>query len=143
MVTTRFYLLLILFGCTFQAISQHDHKPVDSLITAKWADFDFKGRFTAAVEHDQVNDYYLVDLSKLPSRFERVWFMNECFKLSGIVNIDPDIQKDRILFLAKKGTNEKEVLEKLDKTYQDTRIINDAWPDDKKSNWLSVNDKYK
>ena len=96
----RIILLLgMLTGC-FALTAQHtaDQQSI-SVMLAGSADFDLHGQFSAFIQADAVNNYYLVDFKQLEGRFARVYFMNESFAHPEIVNLDPDLSKERIWFL--------------------------------------------
>ena len=117
-------------------------QPNEPSFISKYADMDFKGKFALPIEQNALNNYYLLDFSKLPSRFEKVYFMNLTFSSGELINIDPVITKSRICFMSNKLYPEAEVIavfEKIKKAVGDTTA---AWTDARKTEWLKGNDKY-
>jgi hypothetical protein len=117
--------------------------PGDPAFMEKYAKFDFKGKFAAAIDKDAANNYFLLDFSKLPARFERVYFMNLSFSSDKLVNIDPDIAKSRVCFMSSNKFTVDEVIKTLDEIKEKVSSVASSWPEDKKSTWLKENDKYK
>jgi len=103
---------------------------------------DFNGRFAMAVSRDSASIYYLLDFARLASRFERVSFMELSFRCDTIVNVDPDIMKDQVLFKASIRYPETEVsgiFQRLQTTVNQRSAV---WTREEKSAWLEHNDKY-
>jgi hypothetical protein len=137
------FLAFVLFA-SLTVFSQHGVvDPNDPAFITKYASFDFQGKFSSAIDKDAANNYFLVDFSRLPSRFERVYFMDLSFSANEIVNIDPVITKDRVCFSANKKYSEDEVLKIFGELEKNVKSASSAWSEDKKSAWLQRNDKYK
>lgn len=117
--------------------------PSDSALIQKYADFDFHGSFALMVEKDNLNNYFLVDLSSFAERFERVWFMNMVFQHPEVVNIDPNISRKQIWFQAHSRYSVQSILDQLDVCKKETMASSERWSPSEKSNWLKMNDKYK
>jgi hypothetical protein len=117
--------------------------PADTLFNAKFASFEFKSRFAVMAETDALNNYYLVDFSKLPGRFDRVWFMNLVFQHPEVVNIDPVIQKEKLWFQSNKRYPEKDIIDLLDSLMKKTTEVAKSMTEPEKTGWLKKNDKYK
>lgn len=111
--------------------------------TAKYADFDFKGKFAVLIDNDETNNYYLLDFTKLPTRFERVYFMNLSFRSVEIVNIDPDITGSRVCFMSNRKYSASETIKLFEELKRTVNIPATSWSDTRKTEWLKVNDKYK
>jgi len=142
MIRNLFFGLLMITTLAVGAQQPGVH-PSDSGFIARYAGYDFKGRFASAIEKDAENNYFLLDFSKLPTRFDRVYFMNMSFSYAKIINADPDIKKDRVCFMSKKMYNETDVLNIFEEIKEKVAIISASWPEDWKSEWLNTNDKYK
>lgn len=104
---------------------------------------DFKGKFAAVIDNDETNNYWLLDFSVLPSRFERVYFMNLSFSHQEIVNVDSDISKSRICFISNLKYKETDVLNLFKKIREQVGSVSSSWPEENKVQWLRNNDKYK
>ncbi|MEI7897501.1 MAG: hypothetical protein WCJ26_10735 [bacterium] len=136
-------LSLLLIANVMVHGQQADFNPGDPDFVAKYAGFDFKGSFAANIEHDSMNNYYLLDFSMLPTRFERVYFMNRSFLSEEIVNIDPDVLKNRVCFSASTKYGVTDVLKIFNEIKVKVSITASSWSDAEKLEWLKANDKYK
>ena len=87
--------------------------PEDPAFRARYKDLNFGDHFVLNVFSDDKNNYYAVDFSKLPSRFEKVYFMNLVFKKDKVVNIDSDISQQQVWFLASKMFTESSITDIL------------------------------
>jgi len=85
-----FFALMLLANITTSA-QQIGVQPDDPSFVAKYADLDFNGKFATTIIKDDANNYFLLDFSLLPTRFDRVFFMNLSFSSEEIINIDPVI----------------------------------------------------
>ena len=141
----RGLFLLCIMTCMIQAASAQEAvvDPADSLFNLKYAGFDFKGNFAAKATSDEVNNYYLVDMTKLSGRFGRVYFMNEMFRYAEVFNIDPAISRDKIWFQSNKRYPEKEILDLLNAAMKKTGEVAGSYTEPEKTKWLKENDKYK
>jgi hypothetical protein len=137
-----FFSLIFVGTLTVQAQSK-GIDPGDASFIQKYENFDFKGQFAVLIEQYDPNNYFLIDFSKLSTRFERVYFMNLSFTNYKIVNVDPDISKNKICFMSNKLNSEKEVIAIFDELKKKTSIVADTWSEAEKSKWLNENDKYK
>jgi hypothetical protein len=142
MIRVFIIAMSLLVSLTLSA-QQTGIQPADPAFIAKYANFDFKGNFAAAIDKDAANNYFLLDFSKLNSRFERVYFMNLSFSYDEIINIDPDIYKNRVCFMSHKNYSEADVLKIFDAIREKVLSAATSWSEDKQSQWLNVNDKYK
>ena len=142
-----FYRLLFLFALLagFSAVTraQLGVDPNDSALIKKYADFDFNGKFAVLAEKSELNNFYLINLSLLPGRFDRIYFMNLMFQHAEVVNIDPEIGRPHIWFQSNKRYPEKEVLDVLNEVEQKTLSAVKSYTDAEKAKWLRENDKYK
>jgi|WetSurMetagenome_2_1015567.scaffolds.fasta_scaffold18860_4 hypothetical protein len=127
---------------TIQLLAASEINPEDPAFRAKYKDISFGGHFIIDVLSDEKNTYYIVDFSKLPSRFEKVYFMNLIFKKDKIVNIDSDITRQQVWFLAAKMFSVSSVEEMVNSVKADTDKANASFTDKEKENWLKENDKY-
>ncbi len=138
------FVTCLFLGYAMVSIAQEENvDPADSAFNAKYASFDFKSRFAAVATTDSRNNYYLVDFTKLPDRFERVWFMNLVFQHPEVVNIDPDIRKVKLWFQSDHRYPVKEVIDLFDNLMNKTKEAAQSTTTPEKVSWLKNNDKYK
>ncbi len=140
----HFLLFSLIFLGTLTISAQNGGiQPDDPSFIKRYENFDFKGQFAVLIDKDTRNNYFLLDFSKFSSRFERVYFMNLSFTSSKIVNIDPNIARDRICFISNQIYNEADIVKIFDELKSKTTDISATWSQDEKSKWLKENDKYK
>lgn len=116
--------------------------PADPAFRAQYKDLAFGDHFVLKVISDEKNNYYIVDFSKLPTRFEKVYFMNLVFKKDKIVNIDSDISQSQVWFLASESCQVSTVEELMDSLRNETVKANASFSEDQREKWLKENDKY-
>ena len=142
-----YHILLLLFLLagirTSVKAQQFNIDPNDSVFIRKYASYDFKGKFAVKAESDDRNNYYLLDFSNLPGRFERVYFLNLSFKTTEIINLDANISRDKIWFLSDKRNPEKQVIDLFLDLKKRSLEAATAYSDQQKAQWLKDNDKYK
>lgn len=141
---------VVVFGCIILLLSAvytpacaQGVDPGSQALVEKYKNFDFKGAFSVKAEADETNNYFLVDMTRLQNRFERVYFMNQVFKLSEVVNIDPNIDKPMIWFQANRRYPEKSILDMLDGARAKTAKASADMSTDAQAEWLKSHDKYK
>lgn len=134
---------LILLGTLTINAQNGGIQPDDPSFIKRYENFDFKGQFAVLIDKDTRNNYFLLDFSKLSSRFERIYFMNLSFTSSKIVNIDPHVTRDRICFISNQIYHDADILKIFDELKSKTTDISATWSQDEKSKWLKENDKYK
>jgi|WetSurMetagenome_2_1015567.scaffolds.fasta_scaffold822803_2 hypothetical protein len=104
---------------------------------------DFAGRFSVMSQSDESYDYYVIDLTRLNDRFERVYFMNLTYDDNRIVNLDPDLEKGQTWFKVYYTHKEPEITclfnDLKDKTVEASKKMSPA----EKSDWLASHDKFK
>lgn len=103
---------------------------------------EFEGRFSVLFYSDDNYDYYVIDLTKLGGRFERVYFMNLTYADPRVVNIDADIEKDQTWFKSYYKYTEDEIIclfKDLKKRTDETRLRMTA---EEKSAWMVKFDKF-
>ena len=137
------FLAMMLVACVTLSAQQPVVQPDDPAFIAKYANLDFRGRFALAVDKDASNNYFLLDFSKLSTRFEKVCYMNLSFTYHELVNIDPDITKTRVCFSASRNYAETEVIKLFDEIKEKVNSMAASWSEDRKSDWMKSNDKYK
>jgi hypothetical protein len=135
------FVLLATLGLTLKA----QNKPVssgDSHFTEGLTEIDLKGDFCKAVLRDSVNVLYLVDFVQIPEHFSRVYFMNLSFSYGEIVNIDPDLTRNKIGFYANIRYPEQDILKIFGELKSQVVKVTGEWSAVQKSEWLKENDKY-
>lgn len=101
-------IFTILVGSAF---AQNESKKVGKKIV-------FGKEFVMVVDKGENNTNYLVDMTKLTSKFERVYFMDLVYKDSKIISMDSDINKDQLRFAA----NNKYPFQEIKKIFLDFKV---------------------
>jgi hypothetical protein len=83
-----------------------NNQPANSMV---FNQREFADRFSVLFTSEDDYDYYVIDLTKLKDRFERVYFMNLTYQDNRIINLDPDVEKDQIWFKSFHKYNETEI----------------------------------
>jgi hypothetical protein len=136
-----FIAILVSLSSGLTMAQSGNHAVEDQNSLQAYASYDFQGKFAAMVGQVGNNKVYLVDFSLLPTRFERVFFMNLSFGSYEIVNMDPTVTENRVRFMSDRNNAEKDVLQQLSELRERTVKAN-AWTEDQKAAWLKKNDKY-
>lgn len=104
---------------------------------------EFGDRFSVLIYSDVNYDYYVIDLTKLGGRFERVYFMNLTYTDSKVVNIDADIEKDQTWFKSYYKNTEVEITCLFKDLIEKTDEARMGMTAEEKSAWMVKNDKFK
>ncbi len=128
-------IVFALFFMTISALAQESDLQFDQ--------HKFGDRFCVLAVDDGENNYYVTDLTKLPSRFERIYFLNLVYKEKIVVNIDPDIDNEQMWFKAFDITAEEEVICLINDLKDEALEANAQFSDEERSTWLEQYDKYK
>ena len=102
----------------------------------------FGDKFSLQPANDSEYDYYVVDLTKLPSRFERIYFLNLVYRTDSVVNIDPDINDDMMWFKAYHLYNPENISCLLDEYKVRANRAEEEYSDEEKAGWLQSHDKF-
>lgn len=119
------------------------YDPGDTILLKSAESFDFKGKFVVRYANDEKNRYYLADFSKFSGRFEKVFFMNQVFTEQRIVNIDGDISKNQVWFLASIIYPESDIVALFEQLKKETEEKARGMSQAEMEWWLKQNDKYK
>jgi hypothetical protein len=130
-------------GITIRAVSAGTVDPSDPAFRAGYAGISFGDQFSLMVISDATNNYYIVDFSKLPTKFQKVYFMNLIFGEKKVVNIDSDLSQERIWFLSNRNTPEEEVTNLFLSLKQKTDEKSAGMSAAEQEAWLKSNNKYK
>ena len=101
----------------------------------------FEGRFCITQPSDSNFDYYVVDLDKLDSRFEKVYFLNLTYQDSKIINIDPDITKHQLWFKSYYLDEKTEIIRLMEDFRTKARDASLSMSGEEQDSWLMKNDK--
>jgi len=104
---------------------------------------EFGDRFSVLFISEDNYDYYVVDLTKLGGRFERVYFMNLAFADPRVVNLDGDIEKDQTWFKSFYKYKEDEITCLLKDLKEKTEKAGLEMTTEEKSAWMAKFDKFK
>jgi hypothetical protein len=139
-------IMLTLISVTFiqaQQTSTASIDPTDPAFRQKFSKVDFDGKFYFLAVKDAVNDYYMADFTRLPGKFERVYFVNLVYKSDKIVNIDADLSQDRVWFMVSNKYSKQEAGDEfvrlLDRTLKAAETMSPTEQDE----WMKKNDKFK
>lgn len=77
----------------------------------------FGKEFVKMIDRGENNTIYLVDMTKLTSKFERVYFMNLVYNDNKIISMDSDINKDQLSF----GAANKYPFQEIEKLFLDLK----------------------
>ncbi|MBC8314166.1 MAG: hypothetical protein H8E51_01570 [Bacteroidetes bacterium] len=145
-IYTCFFLSLFFLGSSGLIVAQHESElwiaPSNPDFRAKYADVEFGEAIAVKVIESQTKNYFIVDLTKFNSRFEKIWYINLVFKEEKIVNIDPDIANDRLWFQASRQYDESDVLELFASLKEKTDQVSLKMTLQEKKEWMVKNDKY-
>lgn len=104
---------------------------------------DFGGNLALRVAGDTTNNYFILDLTRFNSKFDKVWFIYRIFHEEKPVLIDSDISSDRLWFSANRRYNENDVLDLFLKLKLATDEVSGRMTEEEKGEWMKTNDKYK
>jgi hypothetical protein len=125
-----------------QSISKPAGNGQQSEVSLVFNQQDFGSRFSVLFYSDDNYDYYVIDLTKLGDRFERVYFMNLTYTDARIVNLDSDIDKDQTFFKAYYKYKDEEItclFKDLKEKTEETRL---GMTTEEKSAWMAKYDKF-
>ena len=100
------------------------------------------GKFAVWAGSNGERSYYYFDLTQLPTRFDKVCFMNLLYKNEPIVSMDSDIRKDQLQVMAESRLTEKQVLDELDQLKQKVAKTAASMNEAEKTTYLKTNDKF-
>lgn len=140
-------VFLILMSVLFLASNgqSYDNKQVSGKSAALPLVFDqkeFGERFSVLVYSEDDYDYYVIDLTKLADRFERVYFMNLTYGESRLINIDAGVDKDQIWFKAFHQYKETEITCLCKDLKEKASSAGKDMTTGEKSAWMAKNDKF-
>jgi len=104
---------------------------------------DFGDKFSVLFTSDDQFDYYVIDLSKLEGRFEKVYFMNLAFNEPKIVNLDGDVSKDQTWFKSYYTYKSDEISCLFKELKEKSAEVTRTMTVEEKSEWMLQNDKFK
>ncbi|MBE0647200.1 MAG: hypothetical protein IH596_05385 [Bacteroidales bacterium] len=146
-VVIRILCLVFLVGvssATFsQEVSQSVIDPHDPVFREQFKDVAFGEELALFAAADNTNNYFILDMTRFSSRFEKIWFLYRIFQEEKVVNIDSDISSSRFWFLANRKYSEKEVLDIFSELKKSTDEVSGRMTEEEKSEWMKANDKYK
>lgn len=115
----------------------------NSQITLAFDQKDFNERFSVFYSSEGDYDYYVIDLTQLGGRFERIYFMNLTYSDSRIVNLDADLEKEQTWFKAYHKYTETEIECLFNDLKEETKQDSQKMTDEEKSAWMVKFDKFK
>jgi hypothetical protein len=140
-------LLLFFLGLSGTLFAQKANgteiNPGDPAFRAKYDKVDFKGKLAVKILSDETNNYYMVDFSRMKTRFEKVLFLNLSYQDKSIVNMEGDLSHDRIWYLSAKQNKGKDVLKKFDGIYAKMKEQEKTMSEKQQFEYLRKADKFK
>jgi hypothetical protein len=142
----RIVFLILLSVMFMTANSQSEYKtiginpPANSLV---FNQKEFGDRFSVLFNSEGDYDYYVIDLTKLNDRFERVYFMNLTYLDQKLINLDSDVEKAQIWFKVYHEYNETEITCLFNDLKEKAARASLEMTAGDKSAWLTKNDKFK
>lgn len=134
------FLLLIVSG--IQSFAQQSPASDDSTPRLVFSQEEFGNRFAVLAEDDQIYNYYVTDLTKMPTRFQKVYFLNSVFADREIISIDSDLSKDQLWFKVPATVSEQDALCMFDDLKSEAVKVEGAMTEEERQSWLAGHDKY-
>ncbi len=137
-----FIILFLMISFPGISFSQQVVDLENPAFLAKYANFDFQGKFAVQVLNDETNNYFLADFNQFSTYFEKIYFINLVFGNGYIVNLEPNLKSRNIWFLANKKYPAEKVLTDFLKMKAETTTTCLKMTDTEKENWMKSNNKY-
>lgn len=103
--------------------------------------YNFGNAYYLLTNSDDVNNFYVVDFSKFPSNFEKIYFKNLVYKNKVIVSIDSDLTKGTAKFQSNKIYDTAIVKKNFDEMVEKTINANTTMDALQKEEWIKKNTK--
>ena len=103
--------------------------------------YNFGKAYYLLTKSDDVNNFFVVDFTKFPSDFEKIYFKNLVYKSKVIVSIDSDLTKGVGKFQANKKFDLEIVNKSFDEMVEKTINANSTMDSVKKDEWIKKNTK--
>lgn len=133
-------VLLVSLLLSFTGNSQeiiYNNEPV-----LEFSQDDFGDRFCVMAQGDSDASYYVIDQTKLPGEFGRIYFLNLIYQDNKVVNIDPDIHDDQMWYKASSSYTDEEIVCLMDELREKTIQKESSLNQDEKASWLKKNSKF-
>ena len=115
----------------------------DKNFTLAFNQMEFGDRFCVLYSTDDVYDYYVIDLTKLESQFERIYFFNLTYEEQRIINLDGDIDKDQTWYKTYYLNKEEEITCLFNDLKEKAHKASSDMTEVERSAWLMKNNKFK
>jgi hypothetical protein len=146
----KYFLLVQMFLIPFFAFNQNGHylgkeKNIDNnFLLKKAGNTNFNNNPAALIFKDIKNSYYAVDLSKLPSRYEKIRFLEYTYNSKELTNIYNDINGKYMLFLVDNSLNiaPSRITDILSGFKSETEKELKGMNEQEVKTWLKEHDKY-
>jgi len=135
-----FFLLLVISG--LQVFSQQASFSGDSEPRLVFNQGDFGERFAVLADYDREYNYFVTDLTKMPSRFQRVYFLNLVFADQQVISLDSDLSKDQLWFKVPSALTEQEAVCKFDDLRAEAMKAENGMTENERQQWLAGHDKF-
>lgn len=118
-----------------QAVYQDDAVP-------KFDQEEFNGRFCVFADQAGESSYFVTDMTRLPDRFSKIYFLNLVYAEKMVVNIDPAVDKEQMWFKANIIFEEEDVACRMEDILEETLSAGEKMSGREKDEWLTRHDKF-
>jgi len=102
----------------------------------------FEEDFVKLVDEQREYDYYAVDLSKLPSDFEKVYFVSLSGKKQELIPVNSDLDGEVLWFKSYYANKPDDIICMIDDLKTEVKMANREFSQEKKDELISFNAKY-
>jgi hypothetical protein len=103
---------------------------------------DFGDKFCVAADNDDTYNYFVINLEKLPDRFEKIYFLNLVYSNNKVVNIDGEIDKSQLWFKSYYKNTEDDIICLMNDMKKETHNVSLDMSETDKKAWMAKYDKY-
>lgn len=135
-----FFLLLVISG--IQVFSQQATFSGDPEPRLVFSQGDFGDRFAVLADYDREYNYFVTDLTKMSSRFQKVYFLNLAFADQQVISLDSDLSKDQLWFKVPVALTEQEAVCKFDDLRAESAKAETGMTEGERQKWLAGHDKF-
>jgi hypothetical protein len=134
------FLLMIISG--YSSYAQQDLGVDESAPRLVFNQADFGDKFAVLADDDQSYNYFVTDLTKLPTRFQKVYFLNSVYSDHQVISIDSDLSKDQLWFKVPATMTERDALCKFDDLKSEAVKAENSMTPEERLSWLAGHDKF-
>jgi hypothetical protein len=144
MICSVLLLSLQVFSQQRTNVSYSIEDPTMELLEKKLSEVLFNNKIAAHVHQDDVNDYYVVNLSGFGTRYEQVFFVVSLNGLNYLTSISSDLAQGIMWFSVNRTLNKQSsmVVEEIDSLKQSALTSFAETTSDQRRLWLIEFDKF-